>query len=51
MAAWAPDRTHLLGAVVTMAQTATNLREQLGLSDQEVYRLLVTNPRRAVGLQ
>ena len=51
MAAWAPDRTHLLGAVVTMAQTATNLREQLGLSDQDVHRLLVTNPRRAVGLQ
>lgn len=51
MAAWAPGRAHLLGAVVTMAQTATNLSDQLGLSRERILELLVTNPRKSIGLE
>lgn len=50
MAAWAPGRAHLLGAVVTMAQTAANLSEQVGLSRERIRELLVTNPHRAIGI-
>lgn len=50
MAAWAPGRAHLLGAVITMEQTADNLSEHLHLSRETVRQLMVTNPRRAIGL-
>ena len=50
MAAWAPGRAHLLGAVVTMARTAHNLSEQLHLSRERIRQLLVTNPRQSIGL-
>jgi N-acetylglucosamine-6-phosphate deacetylase len=50
LAAWAPDRSHLVGSAGTMKRTAANLRDQLGLSDADVRRLTVENPRRVIGL-
>ncbi|MDD5706904.1 MAG: N-acetylglucosamine-6-phosphate deacetylase [Kiritimatiellae bacterium] len=50
LAAWAPDRSHLVGSAGTMAKTAANLREHLGLSTTEVRLLTAGNPRRALGL-
>jgi len=40
---------YLAGSGVTMARSAANLREHLGLSDDTVRRLTSTNPRRAIG--
>jgi N-acetylglucosamine-6-phosphate deacetylase len=50
LAAWAPDRSHLVGSAGTMKRTADNLRNQLGLSVAEVRQLTVENPRRVIGL-
>jgi N-acetylglucosamine-6-phosphate deacetylase len=48
-AAWAPDRSHLVGAAITMPQLDRNLREQLGLAATDCHRLLSDNPRQALG--
>lgn len=50
MVARAPDGSHLVGAAITMAQSAANLREHLGLSSAQIALLCETNPRRALGL-
>jgi N-acetylglucosamine-6-phosphate deacetylase len=49
MIPWAPDRSHLLGAAITMKQSAANLRSALQLPDSVVRQLTVDNPRVAVG--
>jgi N-acetylglucosamine-6-phosphate deacetylase len=49
MVARAPDGSHFVGAAITMPQTHRNLREKLGLSDQQCRTLLADNPRKAVG--
>jgi N-acetylglucosamine-6-phosphate deacetylase len=48
LAAWAPDRSHLVGSAGTMKRTAANLRDKLGLSEADVRRLTCENPRRVV---
>ncbi len=48
LAAWAPDRSHLVGAAITMPQSATNLSKQLNLSQDAIRALTCENPRRAV---
>ena len=48
MVPWAPDRSHLLGAAITMKQSAGNLRRALDLPDAVIRRLTVDNPRAAV---
>jgi N-acetylglucosamine-6-phosphate deacetylase len=48
MVPWAPDRSHLLGAAITMKQSAGNLREQLHLPEPVVRRLSGENPRAAI---
>jgi N-acetylglucosamine-6-phosphate deacetylase len=50
MVAMAPDGSHFVGAAITMKQTAANLEKRLGFSPEQVEKLLVTNPRQAVGL-
>jgi N-acetylglucosamine-6-phosphate deacetylase len=50
MVARAPDGSHLLGAAITMPQTAANLTQKLGLSADEVRRLMDVNPRAAIGM-
>lgn len=50
MVARAPDGSHFVGSAISMPQTHRNLREKLGLNEEECGLLLETNPRRAVGL-
>lgn len=50
MVARAPDRSHLVGAAITMPQTAANLVQKVGLTEAQVEQLTVANPRRAIGL-
>lgn len=50
MVARAPDGSHLVGAAITMPQSARNLVEQLGLSETEVKQLTWENPRAFLGL-
>jgi N-acetylglucosamine-6-phosphate deacetylase len=45
-AAWAPDHSHLCGSTATMPRMASLLRDEVGLSDAEIRRLLSDNPRR-----
>ena len=47
-AAWAPDRSHLVGSAITLPQSVTNLIEHVGLLESEAMRLATLNPRRAV---
>lgn len=47
-AAWAPDRSHLVGAAVTMPQCAANLKNHLGFNEVVVQQLLGDNPRKAI---
>ena len=39
----APNKAHLLGSAMSMAQAEQNLRERLGLSDRDVDRLVRDN--------
>ena len=48
MVARAPDGSHLVGSAMSMPQAARKLREELGLGDAELRKLLVENPRRAL---
>ena len=48
LAAWAPDRSHLVGSAGTMKRTAANLRDKLGISEADVRRLTGDNPRRVL---
>jgi N-acetylglucosamine-6-phosphate deacetylase len=45
MVARAPDGSHLVGAAITMPQSAQNLRDKIGLSDEEIKQLTWDNPR------
>lgn len=45
MVARAPDGSHLVGAAITMPQSAQNLKDKLGLSDAQVKQLTWDNPR------
>jgi N-acetylglucosamine-6-phosphate deacetylase len=49
-ATWSPDKSHLIGSATTMRQSADNLKTHLALDDAFVRRLLVQNPRRAIGI-
>ena len=49
LAARAPDGSHLVGSAMTMAQNAANLASGVGLSAEDVHRLLVANPARVLG--
>lgn len=48
MVARAPDGSHLVGAAITMQQSAANLQKHLGLSAPEIKQLCAVNPRRAL---
>ncbi len=50
LAARSPDGTHLVGSAVSMPQAEANLREHLGLGEEQIRRLTVENPRQAIGL-
>lgn len=50
LAAWAPDRSHLIGSAMTMPQAHHILRNELNLDDAAIVRLTRDNPARAIGL-
>ena len=50
LAAWAPQKSHLLGSAVTMRRAAQNLSAQVGMSDAEVRELTEVRPRLAAGI-
>lgn len=47
-AAWAPDRSHLVGSTASMGRICAVLREEVGLSDDEVKVVTQINPARAL---
>ena len=48
-AAWAPDRSHLVGSAMTMRQAEANLREHLGLDAARCGALLRDRPAALLG--
>ncbi|MCH2211452.1 MAG: N-acetylglucosamine-6-phosphate deacetylase [Fuerstiella sp.] len=46
-----PGSQNLAGSTITMPEVQTNLREQLGLDETEICRLIDKNPRQAVGTE
>jgi N-acetylglucosamine-6-phosphate deacetylase len=50
LAAWSPDRSHLVGSAITLRQSFANLVEHVGLSQADAIRLTTTNPQQALGL-
>lgn len=48
-ATWSADRSHLTGSAATMAQAATRLRDELGLSSADVVKLTRDNPLQMLG--
>ncbi|MEX0654485.1 MAG: hypothetical protein WD534_03400 [Phycisphaeraceae bacterium] len=51
LAAWAPDRSHLVGSAMTMPQATKNLAARLRLPPDRVRQLTRDNPGRALGMQ
>ncbi len=49
LAARSPDGSHLVGSAVSMKQSAKNLHEYLGLSSEQIFKLMCENPKRAIG--
>lgn len=47
-AAWAPDRSHLVGSTASMARIRDVLRESVGLSADEIDQVTAVNPARAL---
>lgn len=47
-AAWAPDRSHLVGSAMSLRQAHHNLKTALQLSESDCHRLLHNNPRKFV---
>jgi N-acetylglucosamine-6-phosphate deacetylase len=47
-AAWAADRSHLVGSTASMARIRTVLREDVGLSAAEIEQVTAVNPARAL---
>ena len=48
LVAWAPDRSHFVGATATLPQLAERMEHEMGLSADAVNRLTKLNPRRAI---
>lgn len=51
LAARSPDGSHLIGSAISMPKVEAFLRQNLGLKDKDLRKLLYTNPRRAIGLE
>jgi N-acetylglucosamine-6-phosphate deacetylase len=47
-AAWAADRSHLVGSTASMARVRQVLRNAVGLSEAEVTTVVATNPASAL---
>ncbi len=51
MAAWAPDRSHLIGSAITMPQVVENLTDHVGLTAVEAEYLTASYPARLLGVE
>jgi N-acetylglucosamine-6-phosphate deacetylase len=49
-ATWSADHTHLAGSAVTMPAMAARAQAALGLTSDQIERLVAKNPRRLLGL-
>jgi N-acetylglucosamine-6-phosphate deacetylase len=45
---WSADRSHLMGSSTTMPQIEANLKQKLGLNDQQITTLTSENPRKVL---
>lgn len=45
---WAADRSHFVGSAATMPQMIANLRDGVGLNDEQIARLVTENPAKAL---
>jgi N-acetylglucosamine-6-phosphate deacetylase len=50
LATWSADRSHLMGSAGTMRRSEENLRRGLGLTDSQIAKLLVENPKWILGV-
>jgi N-acetylglucosamine-6-phosphate deacetylase len=50
LVARSPDNSHLVGSAMSMPQADRILRENLSLTEEEIYKLMYVNPKKAVGL-
>ena len=46
----APDGSHLVGAAMPFPMAVDRLRKHVGCSDERIHQLMVTNPRKVMGL-
>jgi N-acetylglucosamine-6-phosphate deacetylase len=46
----APDGSHLIGSAVSMPRQVQNLKQHVGLTDEQCKKLTVDNPRKAIRL-
>lgn len=51
LAAWSPDRTHLLGSAMSMPDVAENLARRVGVDKSKITALTCDTPRKAVGIR
>jgi N-acetylglucosamine-6-phosphate deacetylase len=51
LATWSADRSHLVGSASTMPQSVANLRQHLGLDQNQIRRLTWDHPRKAIGIE
>jgi N-acetylglucosamine-6-phosphate deacetylase len=45
---WSADRAHLMGSATTMPQIEANLKQKLGLTNQQITTLTSENPQRVL---
>jgi N-acetylglucosamine-6-phosphate deacetylase len=50
LATWSADRSHLMGSAGTMRRSEENLRRNLRLTDDQIKKLMIDNPRRILGV-
>lgn len=50
LATWSADRSHLMGSAGTMRRSEENLRRDLRLTDDQIKKLMIDNPRRILGV-
>lgn len=48
LATWSADRSHLMGAASPMPRVATNLRRSVNLNNEQIEKLLWSNPQAAL---
>jgi N-acetylglucosamine-6-phosphate deacetylase len=50
LATWSADRSHLVGSAGTMPRSRDLLRSELGLSEDQLRKLVIENPQKILGM-